>query len=40
MPIAQVAFEFLDEATETPYRGKYLDQDRGPQLSRVERRKT
>jgi dCTP deaminase len=36
MPIAQVVFELLDAPTEQPYRGKYLDQERGPQESRRE----
>jgi dCTP deaminase len=30
-PIAQIAFEFLDEPTEQPYVGKYQNQPRGPQ---------
>jgi dCTP deaminase len=29
--IAQVIFEFLDEPTELPYRGKYPNQQQGPQ---------
>ena len=30
-PIAQVVFQFLDQPTELPYRGKYQDQAFGPQ---------
>lgn len=33
-PIAQVIFEQLDEPTEAPYRGKYQDQEAGPQAAR------
>lgn len=33
-PIAQVVFHRLDEPTELPYRGKYQDQERGPQVAR------
>ena len=33
-PVAQVIFHFLDEATEQPYRGKYQDQEYGPQEAR------
>lgn len=29
-PIAQVIFSFLDEESESPYEGKYQDQERGP----------
>lgn len=32
--VAQAVFHFLDEPTELPYRGKYQDQERGPQRSR------
>jgi deoxycytidine triphosphate deaminase len=32
--VAQVIFHFLDEATEQPYRGKYQDQEYGPQEAR------
>jgi dCTP deaminase len=32
--IAQVIFYFLDEPTILPYKGKYQDQERGPQDSR------
>ena len=32
--IAQVIFHRLDEATELPYRGKYQDQEAGPQEAR------
>lgn len=28
-PIAQILFQFLDEATEKPYNGKYQNQERG-----------
>jgi dCTP deaminase len=35
-PIAQIAFAQLDELTELPYRGKYFDQERGPQPARYE----
>ncbi len=30
-PIAQIVFHLLDTPTEKPYRGKYQDQERGPQ---------
>lgn len=30
-PIAQVCFEWLDEETDTPYKGKYQHQKQGPQ---------
>jgi len=30
-PIAQIVFHLLDEVTEQPYRGKYQNQERGPQ---------
>jgi hypothetical protein len=33
--VAQVVFTFLDEPTERPYRGKYQDQEAGPQAARV-----
>lgn len=33
-PIAQVLFHALDQDTETPYDGKYQNQDRGPQEAR------
>lgn len=33
--VAQVVFAFLDEPTERPYRGKYQDQEAGPQAARV-----
>lgn len=33
-PIAQVVFHYLDEPTEQPYRGKYQDQESGPQGAR------
>ena len=32
-PIAQVVFHRLDEPCESPYSGKYQDQDRGPQIA-------
>lgn len=35
-PIAQVVFHTLVEATEQPYRGKYQDQEAGPQPAREE----
>lgn len=34
MPIAQVVFHFLDEATTEPYDGKYQDQEAGVQKAR------
>jgi dCTP deaminase len=33
-PIAQIVFELLDEPTEKLYRGKYYNQERGPQPAR------
>jgi len=36
-PIAQIIFEQLDEPTEQPYRGKYQNQERGPQAARLEK---
>jgi dCTP deaminase len=36
-PIAQIVFELLDQPTELPYRGKYYNQERGPQPARHER---
>jgi dCTP deaminase len=33
-PIAQIVFELLDLPTEQPYRGKYMNQERGPQTAR------
>jgi dCTP deaminase len=33
-PIAQIVFELLDFPTEQPYRGKYYNQERGPQPAR------
>lgn len=30
--LGQVLFHFLDEPAETPYHGKYQDQNRGPQV--------
>jgi dCTP deaminase len=36
-PIAQIVFELLDRPTELPYRGKYYDQERGPQPARCEK---
>src|SRR5262249_37936211 len=38
-PIAQIVFEMLDEPTEQPYRGKYYDQERGPQPARRDMRR-
>jgi len=35
-PIAQVLFHRLDEPTEQPYRGRYQDQEAGPQEARLE----
>lgn len=35
MPIAQIVFEFLDKETDSPYKGKYQDQERGPQAARL-----
>lgn len=35
-PIAQILFERLDVPTETPYSGKYQDQEAGPQPARFE----
>lgn len=35
-PIAQIVFHLLDFPTEQPYRGKYQDQERGPQEARKE----
>lgn len=32
-PIAQIVFHRLDEQCESPYSGKYQDQDRGPQIA-------
>lgn len=32
-PIAQIVFHRLDEPCESPYSGKYQDQDRGPQIA-------
>jgi dCTP deaminase len=36
-PIAQIVFELLDEPTQLPYRGKYFNQERGPQPARRDR---
>lgn len=36
-PIAQIVFHRLDGPTEQPYRGKYQDQEAGPQPARFER---
>ncbi|MCZ8100604.1 MAG: dCTP deaminase [Burkholderiales bacterium] len=36
-PIAQIVFQLLDEPTEQVYRGKYQDQEAGPQAARFER---
>lgn len=35
-PLCQIKFEWLDEPTEMPYRGKYKGQERGPQAARYE----
>jgi dCTP deaminase len=35
MPIAQIVFQKLDEETELPYRGKYQNQQAGPQQARL-----
>jgi dCTP deaminase len=35
MPIAQIVFHLLDEPTDTPYEGKYQDQQAGPQAARL-----
>jgi dCTP deaminase len=36
-PLVQVKFEWLDEPTELPYRGKYQNQEPGPQRARYGR---
>lgn len=33
--IAQIVFELLDQATEMPYKGKYQNQEAGPQAARL-----
>lgn len=35
-PIAQIVFEYLDQPTKLPYKGKYQDQLRGPQPTILE----
>ncbi len=35
-PIAQIVFYLLTQSTEQPYRGKYQNQERGPQEARRE----
>lgn len=35
-PVCQFKFEWLDEPTELPYRGKYQNQETGPQPARFE----
>jgi dCTP deaminase len=35
-PLCQIKFEFLDRPTDLPYRGKYQNQERGPQQARLE----
>lgn len=35
-PVCQVEFQWLDEPTERPYRGKYFAQEAGPQAARYE----
>jgi dCTP deaminase len=36
-PVCQIKFEWLDEPTDRPYRGKYMHQEEGPQAARDER---
>lgn len=36
MPIAQVMFHMLDAPTSQPYKGKYQNQEAGPQETRLE----
>lgn len=36
-PLCQIKFELLDYPTELPYRGKYSNQERGPQGPRFEK---
>jgi len=36
-PIAQILFERLEAPTEQPYKGRYQDQEAGPQKARVAR---
>lgn len=36
-PLVQIKFEWLDQATELPYAGKYQNQEAGPQGPRYER---
>ena len=36
-PLIQVKFEWLDEPTDLPYKGKYQDQEPGPQSARFEK---
>lgn len=33
-PVAQILFHSLDQVTDSPYRGKYQNQERGPQSAR------
>lgn len=35
-PIAQIVFHLLDQPTDSPYQGKYQDQQAGPQRARLE----
>jgi dCTP deaminase len=35
-PIVQIKFEWLDQPTDRPYRGKYQNQEAGPQPARKE----
>lgn len=35
-PVAQVVFHLLDKPTDSPYNGKYQDQESGPQEARKE----
>lgn len=36
MPIAQIVFHYLDQPTNFPYKGKYQNQESGPQPARDE----
>lgn len=35
-PIAQIVFHILDVPTDSPYEGKYQDQEAGPQVARFQ----
>ena len=37
MPIAQIIFHWLQESTDSPYNGKYQNQEAGPQAARLDR---